>query len=329
MNAAAMTNNAIADQLSLLEAPVTAVLVKGSVKNGMKEVSTKVNEKGEKIASSRDLWQCDPHELRVIPGLNPRVETESYLAHIRSIADSMKSEGFYQDKPLAGYVAREDGKDVVYIYEGGSRLRSSLLAISEDADFKTVPVSVNQEALSMEDILVAMVRSNDGRPLSMYEKSIIVKRLVRHNVALDEISLRLGIKKPVIANMILLMEAPFEIRELVANETVAFTFAVEMIVQHEEKALAKIRETQAAASAAGKTQITKRFVPGAKFKKAVSKAAPVMFSALSELQADPGFAGLSEETREKLAGLLKGLEAARVETAAGEGAEDGENQPAE
>lgn len=109
------------------------------------------------------------------------------------------------------------------------------------------------------------------------------------------------------------MEAPHQIRQRVATEIISFTFAVEMILTHKSKALDKILEAQAAAGAAGKVRVTKRFVVGAKFDKAVKKAAPVMFSALTELKADPGFAGLSEETRVKLAELLEQLEAAKVE----------------
>ncbi|MEM8519007.1 ParB family chromosome partitioning protein [Janthinobacterium sp. CAN_S7] len=307
-------NAAIAEQMNLLEAPVTTVLMKGSIKGAMKQAG----EDG-KIAPSRDLWQVDPNKLRTIDGLNPRVETADYLAHVEATTNSMVLEGYYQDKPLAGYVAKVGDEEVIYIYDGGTRLRCALEAIKLGAKFNKVPVSVSQDGMAMEDILVAMVRSNEGRPFSAYEKSVMVKRLARCSWKQHEISERLGIKLPMVANMLLLMEAPFEIRELVATGVIAFTFAVEMITVHGVNALDKILETQAAAHAAGKVNVTKRFVPGAKFASAIKKAAPVMFSALNELQADPGFAGLSEETREKLASLLKDLEAAKAESAPGEG----------
>lgn len=48
-------------------------------------------------------------------------------------------------------------------------------------------------------------------------------------------------------------------------------------------------------------------MPQAEFKKAVKKAAEPMYTALTKVQADPGFAGLSEEVRGILAELLQGL----------------------
>jgi ParB family chromosome partitioning protein len=297
-------------QLELLEADVTVVLHPGSIKGAMKEVND-----GEKVAPSRDLWQLDPFKLEVIPGLNPRVHTESYRAHIRALADSMKREGFYQDKPLAGYVAQRDGRQVIYIYEGGSRWLAAKLAISEGAEFKKIPVSVSQDGVAMEDILVAMVQGNSGRPLTVYETAIICKRLARCGWTCDEIASRLGFKTKGYAKSLLsLMAAPYELRELVATEAVSATVAIEMIAEHHEKALPILLKAQTVANEAGRTRVTKRYVPGALFTKAVKKSAPELFNTLVEVKSDPAFASLSEETRTKLATLLADLEAKKAET---------------
>lgn len=309
MNALPQTTTT-ADQLSLLEAPVTVVLEKGSIKGAMRDVAND----DAKIASSRDLWQIAPSKLKVIEGLNPRVRTPSYLAHIRQLADSMLLEGFYQDKPLAGYVAKVNGENVVYIYEGGSRLEASLLAISEGARFSEVPVSVSQEGMNMEDILVAMYKGNEGRPLNSYEKAIICKRLARCSWKPVQIAERLNVQVSMVHGLLSLMEAPFEIREMVATDTVSASHAIELIAEHGNAgALELLQAGKVAATAAGKTRVTKRFVPGAKFAQAVKKAGPVMFEALTGLQADPGFAGLSEETRATLAKLLGDLQTVKAE----------------
>ncbi len=110
-----MSKLSIAKQMSVLEADFTKVLSPGSIKSAMKTAG----------AGSRDLWQVPPSQLKVIEGLNPRVVNESYKQHIRALADSIKSEGFYQHKPLGGYVSEEDGVEQIYIYEGGSRLAAA------------------------------------------------------------------------------------------------------------------------------------------------------------------------------------------------------------
>lgn len=110
---------------------------------------------------------------------------------------------------------------------------------------------------------------------------------------------------------------------MVATEAVSATVAIEMIAEYQEKALPMLLKAQTAANDAGRTRVTKRYVPGAAFTKAVKKSAPDMFDTLVDVKSDPAFASLSEETRTKLATLLADLEAKKEEAeATGESAEE-------
>ena len=93
------------------ELDVDTNLVQGNTKAAMKAAG----------ASSRDLWQVNFEMLRIIPGFNTRVKNAAYFAHVRNIADSIKAEGYYQDKPMAGFVAKEDGNDVIFVTDGHCR----------------------------------------------------------------------------------------------------------------------------------------------------------------------------------------------------------------
>lgn len=84
-------------------------------------------------AKSRDLWQIDPRELKFMPGFNTRTPRPGLEAHIRALADSMKSEGYYLDKPIAVYIAREGDQEVKYVTDGHCRTKAVLLAIQEGA----------------------------------------------------------------------------------------------------------------------------------------------------------------------------------------------------
>lgn len=280
--------------LQKIEADFNTTLVKGSIKGAMKAAG----------AGSRDLWQVDPFKIRIIEGLNPRVMTPTYEAHIRSLADSMKTEGYYQDQPMAGYAAVVDGEQVIFIYAGHTRLLAVKLAISEGADIPRVPVSVNQDGLSMEDITVALIRGNGGKRLTPYEDAIVCKRLVRYGYSTTEIAHRVGFSKQHVENLLTLMEAPFKLREMVAHEKVAASLAIEMIIEHGDKALQKLEEALLKANKEGKSRVTAKHVAGATFQKVVKKSAPVMYSALEEIKADPGFGGLSDSVRQKLEDLL-------------------------
>ena len=77
----------------------------GNVKAAMKEVG----------AVSAELWQVTPDKLRVLEGFNARVKNDTYTGRVRWIADSIKVNGYYKDKPLSGFVAREGDDNVIYV----------------------------------------------------------------------------------------------------------------------------------------------------------------------------------------------------------------------
>ena len=290
----------------IFEDEFNTTLVAGSVKGAMKAIE----------AGSRDLWQVDPRKLRVIEGFNPRVMTDAYIAHIRSIADSIKAEGYYQDEPMAGYVAVVDGETVVYIYSGHTRLQATLLAISEGVEIPRVPVVVSQVGLSMEDMTVALIRGNDGKTLTYYESAVVCKRLVKYGFTLEEIARRTGIALPLVKNRLSLMAAPLKLRELVANEVISATHAIEMIAEHGDKALEKIESAQSAVNSEGKVRVTKTATAKAGvFERAkfVKKVAPKLYEAAGAVRDDPGYASLSDETRQLIEGLLAEIQSRGTE----------------
>ena len=292
--ASASANN---DTGSISEDSFNTTLVATSVKGAMKAVG----------AGSRDLWMVAPSELRVIEGLNPRVMNDEYKAHIRSLADSMKSEGYYNDQPLAGYAAKVGDEQVVFIYSGHSRLAAVGLANSEGAEITRVPVTVSMEGLSMEDITVALIRGNGGKNLTYYESAVVCKRLVKYGFTLEEIASRTGIALPLVKNRLALMAAPLKLRNMVANGIISATHAIEMLTEHGDKALEKIESAQATVNQEGKVRVTKTATAAsgiferAKF---VKKVAPKLYEAAGAVRDDPGYASLSQETRQLIDGLL-------------------------
>ena len=131
-------------------------LTPGNVKAAMKESG----------AGSRDLWQVAPDKLRTMEGFNVRTRGDDHTAHIRSIADSIKANGYYQYQPLGGVVAVENGEQVIYIHAGHCRLEAALLAIAEGATLERLPVVVSPAGTSMEDLTVELVRGNSGKALT-------------------------------------------------------------------------------------------------------------------------------------------------------------------
>lgn len=88
------------------------------------------------------------------------------------------------------------------------------------------------------------------------------------------------------------------------ESVVSATTAIEAIKKHGDKAVDVLLAAMVK-SAGGR--VTAKHMPQAEFKKAVKKQATAFYDAALKVQADPGFAGLSEEVRGILAALLEGI----------------------
>lgn len=205
---------------------------------------------------SADLWKVPVGVLRVIDGFNVRVMTESYKARIREICDSIKANGYYADQPLAGYVAREEGKSVIIITNGHTRYAALMMAIAEGAEIEVVPVVTKPNGTSMIDLTVALKNSNDGAPLTPYEVAVLCKRLIGYQITEEEIARRMGLSITQVKNYLMLMSAPMSIHRLVIDEKVSATLAIETLRKHGENAATILSNGVAAAEDSGKGRAT-------------------------------------------------------------------------
>jgi ParB family transcriptional regulator, chromosome partitioning protein len=273
----------------------TGELSAGNVKAAMKDVG----------AVSADLWQVEPSRLRILDGFNVRVKNAAYAARVRAIADSITVNGFYKDKPLAGFVAREDDDNVIYVTGGHRRHEAVLLAISEGVEVPSVPVIVSPKGTSMEDLTVALVVGNDGEPVSLYEAAIACKRLAGFGWSSQEIARRLGYASAqYVDGLLALVSAPLAIRKMVMENVIAATTAIDAIKKHGNKALDVLL---AALVKSGGGRVTTKHMPQAEFKKAVRKQAEPLYNTLTKVQSDPSYPMLSGELRHLLEQLLKDI----------------------
>ena len=265
---------------------------------------------------SRDLWQVPLEDLRVMEQFNARVPNSAHHAKIREIADSIKREGFHQHKPLAVYVARENGKSIFVVYGGHRRYAAALLAKSENAPIKTVPVITAPQGTTMEDLTAALYTDNTGVPLQPYEVGIVCKRLQNFGWSTDDIANKFHIGTDYVDDLLLLVGAPKAVRDMVLNEEISANLAIKKLRQHGENAREILQQTLRNAQAAGKTKATEKFEPGALYRRTVKKSAPAMADTLASIRQDAGYTRLSEDLRGKIDQLLEQLEQAKSEPTA-------------
>jgi ParB family chromosome partitioning protein len=299
-----MTTNTSISQVTSDQDPSTIFdkqLVAGGIKSAMKDAQ----------ATSRDLWSVEISAIHVMPGFNVRTVGEEYDAHIRELADSIKAEGFYQDKPLAGYVAREGDTQIIYLTDGHCRLAATLLAISEGAEIPRLPMVVSSQGTSMEDLTVALVKTNTGKPLTPYEIGVVCKRLSRFGWEVSQIATRLNIGSAYVEGLLLLVSAPTEVRNMVQKGQVSATMAIQALRTKGDGALAMLQAGLEVAQNSGKKKVTAKHLPVNQFKREVKKTAPKMFDMLVAVQEDPSYKKISVELREKLEELVKHLSATK------------------
>jgi hypothetical protein len=121
---------------------------------------------------------------------------------------------------------------------------------------------------------------------------------------IEEIARRTGITVPLIKNRLTLMASPLKLRELVANESMSATLALELIAKHGEKVMEHIEAAKVRAEDAGKDRIKKAQCEPTERFKFVKKSAPKLYVAAGAVQRDPGYLSLSAETRALLEDLL-------------------------
>lgn len=235
--------------MAIPSSKVDIKLTAGSVEPAMKAAEAK----------STKLYRVPVASIKTIPGFNVRVQSADYIAHRDMIADSIRTNGFDQTKPLAGYVAKEGDKNVIYVTDGHTRLDAveKLNADDTDAVIQTLPVLVHPADKSLTDLTVALHTSNTGRPLTPFELGVVVKRLMKDEGAdKAEIASRLAVTPRYLDDVLLLVNGPKEVRTAVLEGTVSSTLAIQELRKDPEKAVEKI--TAAASKAAPGKKVTKK-----------------------------------------------------------------------
>lgn len=209
-------------------------------------------------AKSADLWKVPLAKIKVMDGFNVRIKNAEHETQVRLIADSIKENGFFPDKPLAGFVAKENSENIIYVIDGHTRLEAVHLAISEGCEINEIPVVTKPAGTSMEDLTVALVVSNEGRHLTPFEIALVCKRLVGFGMDESEIARRFGRSKAHIANLLLLASAPRSIKSLVQEGKVSATLAVETYRAYGSQATEILERGMASAKEAGKDKVTSK-----------------------------------------------------------------------
>lgn len=247
----------MADKLTLPKAKFAHELTSAPVDPTMKAAE----------ATTTKLYRVPVDKIKPIPGFNVRVESPDYIAHRDMIRASIAANGYDQTKPLAGYVAKEEGENVIYVTDGHTRL-AAVQEFNADPDtaekdeIAALPVMVHPKEVSLTDLTVALHTANSGRPLTPFELGVVVKRLLAEEDAKkSDIAKRLGVTSRYLDDVLLLANADAKVKQHVASGNVSSTMAIQLIRKDADSAAEKIEAAVKKTAGTGKKATKKHTGP--------------------------------------------------------------------
>ena len=186
----------------------------------------------------------DPLLIQENPSDNTRdMSSESTIAHIREMANSIKDNGNESFPPITIY---QEGENI-YVMAGWCRRRAHILAMEEGAPVKGI-LCLNVQRKKPEDLALSILSSNDGLPLTAIEKAAAVKRLQSFMWTAAEIAKRTGWSLSTVNNLIALHDAPDAIIDMVKDGSVSATLATKLVKEKgadaAEKELKSVKNLQ-------------------------------------------------------------------------------------
>lgn len=208
-------------------------------------------------ATSAVMLSVDPSKVVPIPGFNVRVPTPDYLNHKSEVKESIRANGWFPNKPLGGYIGKNDAnEDTLFLTDGYTRWDAVMELIAEGTPIEKVTFVAKPQGQSLSDLTVALVQDNEGRALSVIEKSIVVKRLVGYGLTTQEIAPRLAMTDRYVSDLLTLAGAPTKVRDQIIAGKVSATEAIKALRADPKKAAEKIDTAVKAAAEKGKKKAT-------------------------------------------------------------------------
>ena len=193
--------------------------------------------------------------LAVLPGFNVRVKDEEYQARVADIAASMEKNGFYDHKPFAVVMLPDD--ETIYVHDGEHRLDAVDLACLNGVEFpEGLPIAFSPEGTTMRDLNLSLVHSNSGEPLGPVGLATVVGRLEEDGMSKADIAIAIGRSGRHVDNLLVLDNAPAEVKESVATGQIAAAEAVKIVRKEGENAGAAVGKVIADAKATGAKKAT-------------------------------------------------------------------------
>lgn len=196
--------------------------------NKVKPFSIKDISVGEKR-----IQLINPNDLHVLEGFNVR----SDYGDIRELANDIKENGV--KNPLRAFV--KEGK--LYIENGHRRkIAIEMLRKDDGVEVKSVPVMIEDRNSTDEQRLVNLILDNSGLPFKPIERARVFDRLANLGWTNQQIAQKFGTTLSTVSNMRILTTLPKKVENMIVNDTISTSYAMDVYKQVTEKEKGKAKE---------------------------------------------------------------------------------------
>lgn len=198
-----------------------------------------------------------------------RLVDPDYPKYVRQYADSMKENGWFRTKPLIGVITPEG---ICVPSDGHTRFDAALLANKElreegRPEITLIPFLPEEKGTNEEDRTLDVIRLNSGNKLTPLGEAIQIKKAMRLGLSEQAIAAKLGYSVTTVNNLLTLLSAPTEVRNMVAAGTVSATLATQVVKAAGANSVETLHAALETATAQGKKKVTAKHVPSIKPKK--------------------------------------------------------------
>ncbi len=223
---------------------------------------------------STKVYAAPIEAIMVVPQFNLRVtDNDEYKQELKNLATSINLNGFYNTKPLAGFVAKVGETSKLVITDGHRRFEAvkvvnAVRLKNKQPTIDTLPMILKKPTTSALEMTMALYNENTGKRISMIEMAVLAKRLIDSGMKGDEIAKQLSVTERYVKDLLLLMRADAkEARALVMAGKLSGTEVVKRLRQAEKdggddkeaaksNAIAAMKDLVSKAEAKGKGKAT-------------------------------------------------------------------------
>jgi len=176
--------------------------------------------KTDAYVGKTDLFKIDPRKIVIKQGWNPRKNFD-----IEDLKASIKSNGFYLDKPL---LLNRRGTELILV-DGERRLRATLALIDEGEPIVAVPavLEVSQNAGVL--LARALAANQNSQPLEPLEEAQAFQRLTGYGWTVASIAAQMGKSASYVYGRLKLLEAADEVLEAAKDGSITTSDAVRVV----------------------------------------------------------------------------------------------------